>query len=117
VSLETVAHKYRRYTVFYGATFYPPGKQPESEALEGAESAPKAEDTGGASKPPSDDDASGTATVTWDRAPVRKEPKTGDIITHAVKGTRVKVIGKRGDWYHVEVGSKTGWVYRGTLGL
>jgi hypothetical protein len=108
VSLDDVPHKHRRYTVYYAATFYPPGKRPDEEPSD------KAKDEGDDGK---SDGSGGTATVTWDTALVRKEPKTGDIVTRAVKGTRVKILEKQNDWFKIEVASKTGWVNRGALGL
>jgi SH3 domain-containing protein len=113
VALDDVPHKHRRYTLFYSATFYPPGKHPDDDKSD----KPKddAEDPAGTTT--SETTAQGSATVSWDRAPIRKEPKTGDVVTHAVKGTHVKILAKQNDWYRVEVGSNTGWVYRGALGL
>ena len=39
------------------------------------------------------------------------------MVARLVRGTKVKLVGKQGDWYKVESGSKAGWVYRGTIGL
>lgn len=112
VAIEDVPHKHRRYTLFYSAAFYPPGKHPDEDKAD------KKDDGGtSAGNTTSESEASGSGTVSWDRAPIRKEPKTGDVVTHAVKGTHVKILAKQNDWYKVEVGSKTGWVYRGALGL
>jgi SH3-like domain-containing protein len=48
---------------------------------------------------------------------VRKEPKTGEVVARLVRGTRVKLTGKQNDWYKIDHRGKTGWVYRGALGL
>jgi len=106
VSPEKIVHKYSRYRVFYTLKFYPPGAapNPQGAAEEAAAEAAAAE-------------ARGLATVNWDTALVRDEPRTGAVIARLVRGTRVKLLGRRKDWYRVKVRSKEGWVYRGALGL
>ena len=56
------------------------------------------------------------ASVTWDTALVRSEPKTGKVLMRLVRGTRVKILGRRKDWYRVKIREKEGWIYRGALG-
>jgi hypothetical protein len=107
ISLADIKHKHRRYSIQYVLTFYPPGKRPEAE---GAEAADKGGEKG-------EDSASGAATVAWDTALVRKDPKDGDIVARIVRGTRVKIVGRQGEWYRIESGSKNGWVYRSAIGL
>ena len=104
VSPETIAHKYRKYRVSYTLHFYPPGSAPPRQ---------------GATAPEADDGAAerATATVTWDTALVRDEPRTGKVIARLVRGTRVKLLGRRREWYRVRISSHEGWVYRGALGL
>jgi len=104
VSPEKIAHKHRKYRVEYTLKFYPPGSAPPRHGAE----APGA-DEGAAER--------ATATVTWDTALVRDEPHTGKVIARLVRGTRVKLLGRRREWYRVRVASKDGWVYRGALGL
>ncbi len=112
VSLAEVPHKHRRYTLEYALTFYGPGKHPEAVPTpDGGDAEPAAGSTTSA------DDATGTAVVAWDTALLRKEPKDGEVVARLVRGTKVKIAGKQGDWYKIESGSKTGWVYRGTIGL
>jgi hypothetical protein len=113
IPLEEVPHKFKHYTVQYGLTFYPPGKLPEG-AEGGAENA---EGEAAAGSTTSESEANGSATVAWDSAPVRKDPKDGAIVVSLPRGTKVKIVGKRNDWYKVEHGGKTGWIYRGALGL
>ena len=112
VSLEDVPHKHRRYTLEYALTFYGPGKHPD---------APPSADTGdgepSAGSTTSEADASGSALVAWDTALLRKDPKDGEVVARLVRGTKVKIVGKQNDWYKIESGAKTGWVYRGTIGL
>jgi hypothetical protein len=114
VSLEEVPHKHRHYTQVYGITFYPPGKAPPEEH------APSEGD--GTNDPPAagattnQTDATGSAVVTWDTALVRKDPKDGEVVARVVRGTKVKILGKQNDWYKVDAGGKTGWVYRGSIG-
>jgi len=112
VSLAEVPHKHRRYTLEYALTFYGPGKHPEvAPTPDGGDGEPAAGSTTSA------DDATGTAIVAWDTALLRKEPKDGEVVARLVRGTKVKIAGKQGDWYKIESGAKTGWVYRGTIGL
>jgi hypothetical protein len=113
VSLEEVPHKHRRYVLEYPLTFYPPGKHPEGAGGEGAGdgSEPAAGSTA------NEAEASGTAIVAQDSVILRKEPKDGDPVHRVVRGTKVKILGKQGDYYKVEAGSKSGWVYRGAIGL
>ncbi len=112
VSLAEVPHKHRRYTLEYALSFYGPGKHPEAAPTPNAVDA---EPAAGATT--SADEATGTAIVAWDTALLRKEPKDGNVVARLVRGTKVKIAGKQGDWYKIESGSKVGWVYRGTIGL
>lgn len=113
VSLEEVPHKYRRYSLVYTATFHPPGAQAEAVKAEagGEEQEPAAGTT------TSESAASGLAMVSWDTALVRGVPKEGDVVMRLVRGTRVKLVGRQNDWYKVEHRGKTGWIYRGAIGL
>jgi hypothetical protein len=112
VSLEDVPHKHRRYTLEYVLNFYGPGKHPETAG------APDAGDGDpGAGATTSEAEASGSAIVAQDTVLVRKEPKDGEVVARLVRGTKVKIVGKQNDWYKIESGAKTGWVYRGTIGL
>jgi hypothetical protein len=115
VSLEEVPHKHRHYSLEYGLSFYGPGKHPEDGAPAAANPPGDAEPAAGSTT--SEADASGTAVVAWDTALLRKEPKDGEVVARLVRGTKVKIVGKQSDWYKVESGAKTGWVYRGTIGL
>jgi hypothetical protein len=114
VSIKEVPHKHRHYLIEYLLTFYGPGKHPEAPPAtppEGGDPDP------GAGSTTSEDEATGTATVAWDTALLRKEPKDGEVVARLVRGTKVKIVGKQSDWYRIESGSKVGWVYRGTIGL
>jgi hypothetical protein len=115
VSLDAVESRYRRYTLSYTATFYPPGKQPEAE--EKAKGSDDGEEPEKGETKTGDADASGLATVNWDTALVRKEPKNGDVVARLVRGTRVKIVGRQNDWYKVEHGTSSGWVHRAAIGL
>lgn len=111
-ALEEVQHKHRKYSVEYEIQFYPPGKHPEVKG--GGD-----DDTDAPAPAPAsgESSASGSATVSWDTALVRKDPKDGDVVARLVRGTKVKIVSKQNDWYKVEVNGKTGWVYRGSIGL
>jgi hypothetical protein len=114
VSLEDVPHKHRRYTLHYTAAFYPPGKHPEGD---GKPTEGEGEGEAAAGSTTSESEASGQATVNWDTALIRKEPKDGDVVMRLVRGTKVKLVGRQNDWYKVEHGSKSGWVHRNAIGL
>ncbi|WP_104979513.1 SH3 domain-containing protein [Sorangium cellulosum] len=114
VSLEEVPHKYRRYSLVYTATFYPPGADAEAAAKGEAS---KEEQEKGAGTTTSETAASGLATVSWDTALVRAQPKEGEVVMRLVRGTRIKLVGRQNDWYKVEHRGKTGWMYRGSIGL
>ncbi|MDC3961305.1 SH3 domain-containing protein [Polyangium jinanense] len=110
--LEDVPNKYRHYTVQYGLTFYPPGKAPEE-----AEAPATGEGEDAAGSTTSEAEANGTGTVSWDTALVRKDPKDGEVVVRLVRGTKVKIVGRRNDWFKIETNGKTGWIYRGAIGL
>lgn len=103
VSAEQIPHSFTRYRVFYSLKFYPPGTAPPGEGKDDA----GAEDA---------EAAKTMATVTWDTALVRAEPTTGKVLMRLVRGTRVKILGRRKDWYRVKMQDKEGWIYRGALG-
>ena len=111
VSLGTVPHDHRRYTVFYTASFATPSKTGEPTNEKQAAEGPAAGTTTNESP------ASGAATVNWDVAIVRDAPKTGTIVGRVLRGSKVKVLAHQGEWYRVQYGSIQGWVYRGTVGL
>ena len=104
VNPDKIPHKYSRYRVFYKIKFYPPG------------TALPRKGTDESASDESDNDR-GLAAVTWDTALIRDEPQTGKIIARLVRGTRVKILSRRKDWYRVKLRHKEGWVYRGALGL
>lgn len=114
VSLEDIPHKYRRYSLVYNVTFHPPGAEIEAGAK--AE-AGKSEQEQAAGTTTSESTVSGLATVSWDTALVRAEPKEGKVVMRLLRGTRVKLIGQQDDWYKIEHRGKTGWVFRGAIGL
>lgn len=100
ITLVEVPHQFSQYQVFYSLEF----KTPEVAAQ------------GKTSVTP----ASGTATVQWGTALVRKEGnRDADIQTRLTSGTRVVVTGKLGVWYRVKYDAKgrEGWVIGKALGL
>jgi hypothetical protein len=111
MSLGAVPHEHRRYTVFYTASFAGQAKAPEPTNEKPPTEGPVAGTT------TSETAASGTSTVNWDVAIVRETPKTGTIVGRVLRGSKVKVLAHQGEWYRVQYGSITGWVYRGTIGL
>jgi hypothetical protein len=112
IALDEVPHKYRKYSLVYPVTFYPPGKHPEE-----AKGDDDKGDEPAAGATSNETGATGSATVSWDTALVRKDPKEGEVVARIVRGTKVKILAKQNDWYKVETGGKTGWVYRGSIGM
>lgn len=103
VDASKIPHKHSRYWVDYSIQFFPPGSALPSE---GTTDAPEGES----------DSQRGVAAVTWDSVLVRDEPVNGKRVARLVRGTRVKILGRRKDWYRVKLRDKEGWVYRGALG-
>jgi hypothetical protein len=110
VGLWEVPHEHRHYTVFYTAELSPPGKQGDTA------STPPAVEGRAAGTTTGETAASGTATIGWDVALVRDTPKTGSVVGRILQGSKVKLVGKQGEWYHVQYGSIDGWVHRGAIG-
>lgn len=112
VRLDGMQHDQRRYTVFYSAYFYPPGKiieagmasdEPERDQRVGGET-----EVGGS-------EAMGTAQIVYDTVLVRDEPKTGKVVARLVRGTTVELLSKQGSWYRIRFDEREGWVYRGAI--
>ena len=106
-SLSDLKHDHERYTVFYRVEFL------SQAAL--AQAALAAAGDGGAEAT----SASGRATVTWEVAILRSLPKEGDIVARILRGTRVVVTGRQGDWYKVRYDAKgnEAWVFKSAIGL
>jgi hypothetical protein len=104
VALSGIEHKQAKYTIFYLAEFLPPGtpSKPEGEASAGSITP-----------------ASGTATVTWEVAIARDHPKDGEIVARILRGTRVSVTGRDGEWYRIKYDAKgsEAWVFRTAIGM
>lgn len=104
VELEKIPHTHVRYGVSYTVAFFPPGKAPKAEG----EAETEAGDAG--------DAGLGKATVSWEKALLRDNPKEGKVVARLPQGTRVKLVEKDGDWYRVESSKGKGWVYRQAIG-
>jgi len=64
--------------------------------------------------------ASGQATISWNAAVVRESPSgQSATLDRLLRGSRVAVTGRKGDWYRVKYGrpARAGWVHRKALGL
>ncbi|MBN2192044.1 MAG: SH3 domain-containing protein [Polyangiaceae bacterium] len=108
ISLKDVAHAQADYTVFYLMEITP--------AAEVAGDEPRRENKAEDGLSP----ASGMATVAWVAARVRKEPdKESPELGRLLSGTRVKVLGRKGDWYKIKYNAKgdEGWVFKSAIGL
>jgi len=103
LSIEKVAHDHDRYLVEFPLHFRAHGDAPTARTEEDAPTTPEAA---------SDD----IATIAWDAAVLRDEPRTGKNVGRLVRGTRVKILGSRKDWFEVKMGSRQGWLYRAALG-
>ncbi|MBE7484899.1 MAG: SH3 domain-containing protein [Polyangiaceae bacterium] len=103
LSLSDVKHQHAKYTVFFLAELLPPGEKAVDPADAGKEVT----------------SASGRATVAWEVAIVRDQPKDGEIVARLMRGTRVVVSGRDGDWYRIKYDAKgaEGWVFRTAIGM
>jgi hypothetical protein len=110
LGLWEVPHEHRHYTVFYSAELSPPGRPAEAASDRPAVEGRIAGTTTGETP------VSGTATVGWDVALVRDAPKSGAVVGRILQGSKVKTVGRQGEWYHVQYGSIDGWVHRGAIG-
>ena len=100
VSLNTLAHQYDSYQVFYLLEF----KTPEAAAQD------KSSVTA----------ASGKATVMWRSALIRQEAeRDGKVVARLLTGAVVVVTGRLGEWYRVKYDEKgrEGWVHGAAIGL
>jgi hypothetical protein len=100
---DVKTHQHAGYTLFYIIEILPPGAKPE------------AGDAGTSVTP-----ASGRATVTWEVAIIRDQPnQKGESVARIMRGTRVVVTGRDGDWYRVKYDAKgtEGWVFRTAIGM
>jgi hypothetical protein len=102
VQADKIPHEKSRYSVQFALHFFAPGAAPQPKT---EEETPTAE--------PEDGDV---ATIAWDSALLRDEPRTGKVVARLVRGTRVKILGGRKDWYEVKMGNRQGWLYRSAVG-
>jgi hypothetical protein len=112
VKLDGMQHDQRRYTVFYSAFFYPPGKiidaDMESDEPERDHRVAEGPEVVAA-------ETMGSAQIVYDTVLVRDEPKTGKVIARLVRGTRVDLLSKKDSWYKIKFEEREGWVYRGAI--
>jgi hypothetical protein len=105
VSLGGIRHEHERYTVYYRVEFAADDPQKKDKAeLSDVDVTP----------------ASGKATVAWDVALVRSQPRReGEVVARVLSGTRVSVSGRNGDWYKIKYDTKggEGWVFRTAIGM
>lgn len=111
-SLSDVKHRHRRYTVFYHATFAagaeaPPPPPAPASLPEGRPAGTTTNET----------PATGNATVAWEAVVVRDAPRSGSIVGRVVRGTKVRLLARQGEWFRIRAGAVEGWAYRGALGL
>jgi SH3-like domain-containing protein len=55
--------------------------------------------------------------VAWDVAVLRDTPKAGAVVGRILRGTKVKLLARQGEWFKIRSGSIEGWAYRGALGM
>ena len=110
-SLAGIEHEHAAYTVFYAVELLPPGTRAEAPKPQATSAVDGGDDQVTA--------ASGRATVTWEVALLRSEPKDGDVVARILRGTRVLVTGRQGDWYRIKYDAKgnEAWVFRTAIGL
>ncbi len=100
-TLRGVEHTHARYLIFYMVKLLPPGavvvEEPEEKAV----------------------GASGSATVIWNSARIRSQPEEGKVRGQLLYGTKVVVVGRKGDWYKVRYDAKgsEGWIHKNALAM
>lgn len=100
VQVPALPHEYPEYQVYYALDFKTPEAAAEAKTSVTA--------------------ASGTATVQWRSAQVRKEPeRTADVQARLLAGARVVVTGRQGEWFRIKYDAKgrEGWIHGAALGL
>jgi hypothetical protein len=105
-TLSAVEHTHPRYTVSYNATFVTKDGAPALASPGGAQTASTPVDAP-------------TASVVWEVAIVRDNPRTGQVVARLQRGTKIRVGSAQEGWYRVRYGSQfasEGWVYRGAIG-
>lgn len=112
LKLDGMQHDHRRYTVFYSAFFFPPGKVIDAD-MESDE--PERDHRVGDGKETVAADVIGSAQIVYDTVLVRDEPKTGKVVARLVRGTRVDLLSKKDSWYRIRFEDREGWVYRGAI--
>ncbi len=113
VKLDGLQHDQRRYTVYYAAYFFPPGKviEPGMKSDEPERDHRVGDDEEG----PAPASAMGTAQIVYDTVLVRDAPKTGKVKARLVRGTTVELLSQKGSWYRIRFKEEEGWVYRGAI--
>lgn len=106
--LDGIEHKYSKYTVYFLADLLVPGHKEDKN--KGSQETAQVGDV---------TQASGSATVSWEVALIRDAPKDGNRVARLMRGTRVVVTGRKGDWYRVKYDAKgsEGWVYKAAIGM
>ncbi len=106
--LDGIAHRYSKYSVYFLADLLVSGHKAEKNKGEAEQTA-----VGDVTE------ASGSATVSWQVALIRDAPKDGKRIARLLRGTRVVVTGRKGNWYRVKFGAHDtqGWVYKAAIGM
>lgn len=99
---EKIPHEHGRYLVDFNLHFRAHAEAPTAKVEE--ESAGVEEGT----------DA--VASIVFDSALLRDEPRTGKTVARLVRGTHVKILGSRKDWFEVKMGNHQGWLYRSVIG-
>jgi hypothetical protein len=100
LSLDGVTQDQAKLTVFYPITFVPPGKPTEATGDTAA-------DKPGAGEPQE-------VEVTWKTCTLRDAPRTGTPVAKLTKGTKLKIVEKKGDWLKVVAlpSKQEGWLIK-----
>jgi hypothetical protein len=109
-ALSDVKHRYRRYAIYYTATFAPA----EQRADPPAATTPEHRTAGTTTN---ETPMTGSATVAWEVAVVRETPRSGSVVARVLRGTKVRLVARQGEWLRIRTGTTEGWAYRGALGM
>jgi uncharacterized protein YgiM (DUF1202 family) len=110
IELTSVEHAYSRYRLFYLVEFPSVGSSGSAEASSA---------TTNAEAPPAVQGTNELVVVSWEVALIRKAPKNGEIAARVLRGTKLTVTGRQGDWYRVKYDTQgnEGYVFKAAIGM
>jgi hypothetical protein len=117
LSLDGLGGELSKLTVFYQVAFVPP-KAPDAPTPEPAAAAATVAPAPSGSGSPGEAPAAPEAEelkIAWKSVTFRDAPRTGTPVGKLSRGTKIVVLGNKGDWLHVRAmpSRQEGWVIKG----